>query len=224
MTADRTAEPPSAGDSLAARRRAELEANMARAAAAPHLKQDCCLAPGEDLWVFGYGSLMWHPGIPHVETRVGTLHGFHRRFCIMSNRYRGTVEKPGLVLGLDRGGCCRGLVFRVPAGEVGTALDYLHDREMMTRVYRPERRQVATDRGAVTALCFIVDRQHSQYTGRLSLDETARIIAEAAGQRGPCSDYLANTVRHLEALGVGAGSLKRLLKLVEHHCRGRRGG
>ena len=126
MTSDRTA-----SDSQAERRRAELEANMARAAAAPHLRQDCCLAPGEDLWVFGYGSLMWNPGIPHVETRVGTLHGFHRRFCIWSSRYRGTVERPGLVLGLDRGGSCRGLLFRVPPGEVETALDYLHQRELV---------------------------------------------------------------------------------------------
>lgn len=210
-------------DRVAERRRAELEANMARAAAAPHLKQDCCLAPGEDLWVFGYGSLMWHPGFPHVETRVATLHGFHRRFCIMSNRYRGTVERPGLVLGLDRGGSCRGLAFRVPPGEIGAALDYLHEREMMTRVYRPERRAVRTAQGPVRALCFIVDRRHSQYLGNLTLEETARIIAEAAGQRGPCSDYLANTVRHLEALGVGAGELKRLLRLVECRCRERRG-
>jgi len=218
MSSDQVADPQ------VQRRRAELEANMARAAQAPHLRQDCCLRPGEDLWVFGYGSLMWHPGIPHVETRVGTLHGFHRRFCIVSNRYRGTVEKPGLVLGLDRGGSCKGLVFRVPPGEVETALDYLHEREMMTRVYCPQRRQIATDRGPVSALCFIVDRRHSQYTGRLSLEATARIIAEAAGQRGPCSDYLANTVGHLEALGVGAGSLKQLLRLVECHCRERRGG
>ncbi len=207
-----------------ARRRAELEANMARAAKAPHLKQDCCLAPGEDLWVFGYGSLMWHPGFPHVETRVGTLHGFHRRFCIYSNRYRGTPERPGLVLGLDRGGSCRGLVFRVPAGEVAPALDYLHEREMMTRVYLPERRRVVTDHGEVTALCFIVDRRHSQYTGRLTPQQTALMIAAAAGQRGPCSDYLANTVQHLEALGVGAGSLKQLLRLVESNCRAARGG
>jgi cation transport protein ChaC len=218
MTSDRTA-----SDSQAERRRAELEANMARAAAAPHLRQDCCLAPGEDLWVFGYGSLMWNPGIPHVETRVGTLHGFHRRFCIWSSRYRGTVERPGLVLGLDRGGCCRGLLFRVPAGEVETALDYLHQREMMTRVYRPERRRVESPQGPVTALCFIVDRRHSQYTGRLTAEQTAAIIADAAGQRGPCADYLANTVQHLEALGVGAGSLKQLLRLVRRRCQDARG-
>lgn len=211
-------------DSQIARRRAALDAAMARAASGPHLKEDCRLAPGEDLWVFGYGSLMWQPGFPHSETRLATLHGFHRRFCIASSRYRGTVERPGLVLGLDRGGSCRGLAFRIPAPEVAAVLDYLHEREMGTRVYRPQRRPVATAAGPVPALCFVVDRAHSQYTGRLTLEETARIIAEAAGQRGPCSDYLANTVRQLESLGIDAGELKRLLRLVERDCRRNRGG
>ncbi len=211
-------------DSQIARRRAELDAAMARAAAGPHLKDDCRLPPGEDLWVFGYGSLMWQPGFPHTETRIATLHGFHRRFCIVSSRYRGTVERPGLVLGLDRGGSCRGMAFRVPACETEPVLDYLHEREMGTRVYHPQRRPVVTEAGSVQALCFIVDRSHSQYLGNLTLEQTAQIIADAAGQRGPCSDYLANTVRQLETLGVGAGDLKRLLDLVESRCRQNRGG
>lgn len=187
----------------------------------PHLREHCCPPGGADLWVFGYGSLMWHPGFPHVETRLATLHGFHRRFCVRSLRYRGTEERPGLVLGLDRGGSCRGLAFRVPAGEVPEALDYLHDREMMNDVYSPTHRTLETAAGPLEALCFIVDRAHRQYTGRLTLEETAEIIAAAAGQRGPCSEYLANTVRHLESLGVGAGSLKTLLRLVDCRCAAR---
>ena len=186
----------------------------------PHLRLSCCPAAGRDLWVFGYGSLMWHPGFPHVETRIGTLYGYHRRFCVRSIRYRGTTECPGLVLGLDQGGSCRGLVFRVPAGEVPAALDYLHDREMMSDVYTPGFRPVATDGGEIQALSFVVDRTNPQYVGRLSLEETAEIIGIAAGQRGPCSEYLANTVRHLESLGLGAGTLKRLLWMVEQRCRG----
>ena len=184
----------------------------------PHLRLSCCPPAGRDLWVFGYGSLMWHPGFPHVETRPGTLYGFHRSFCVRSVRYRGTREAPGLVLGLDRGGSCRGLVFRVPGGEVRTALDYLHDREMMSDVYTPCHRPVTTAQGEVEALCFVVDRSNRQYIGRLDLEATAEIISRAAGQRGPCSEYLANTVRHLESLGIGAGQLKRLLALVERRC------
>jgi len=195
----------------------ELNAGQRRK---PHLRSSCCPALGKDLWVFGYGSLMWHPGFPHVETRVGTLFGFHRRFCVRSVRYRGTTECPGLVLGLDQGGSCRGLVFRVPAGEVPAALDYLQDREMMSDVYTPGLRPVLTDRGEVEALCFVVDRSNRQYVGRLGLEATAEIIGAAAGQRGPCSDYLANTVRHLESLGLGAGQLKRLLTLVQQRCCG----
>lgn len=199
-------------------RLAQHEANLAAARNKPHLRACCGLTPGEDLWVFGYGSLMWNPGFPHLETRVGTLYGYHRRFCVFSHRYRGTVDRPGLVLGLDRGGCCRGLVFRVPSAEIDPVLDYLHDREMITRVYRPCRLTVDTPQGEVTALCFVVDRQHSQYTGRLTAEETAALIASASGQRGSCSEYLSNTVRHLEGLGVGAGSLKPLLRLVERRC------
>jgi cation transport protein ChaC len=184
----------------------------------PHLRHSCCPADGGDLWVFGYGSLMWHPGFPHVETRIGTLFGFHRRFCVRSVRYRGTLESPGLVLGLDQGGSCRGLVFRVPAGEVPAALDYLHDREMMSDVYTPGHRPVSTAQGEVQALSFVVDRSNMQYVGRLSLEATAEIISAAAGQRGPCSEYLTNTVRHLESLGLGAGNLRRLLALVDRRC------
>jgi cation transport protein ChaC len=171
--------------------------------------------PGEDFWVFGYGSLMWHPGFPHVEVRVGVLHGYHRRFCVYSHRYRGTPECPGLVLGLDRGGSCRGLVYRAPAAEGESVLDYLHEREMVTGVYLPTWLKVETREGPVSAASFVVDRTHRQYTGRLSLEETAELILQGHGARGPCTDYLANTVRHLEGLGLGAGPLERLLRFVE---------
>jgi len=177
------------------------------------------LPAGQDFWVFGYGSLMWHPGFPHVEVRPGLLHGFHRRFCVYSHRYRGTPERPGLVLGLDRGGCCRGLVYRVPAGEGEEVMDYLYEREMVTGVYIPQWRSVETAGGAVLAAAFVVDRSHGQYTGRLSLEETATLIDQGHGQRGSGHEYLSNTVHHLEALGLGAGALKQLLRLVEKRRR-----
>lgn len=180
----------------------------------PGLKARIAPPDGEDFWVFGYGSLMWHPGFPHVEVRVGRLRGYHRRFCIYSHRYRGTPDCPGLVLGLDRGGSCGGLVFRVPAAEGPDALDYLYEREMVTGVYIPSWLKVETAQGPVAAASFVVDRAHEQYTGRLSLEATAQMILQGKGHRGACLEYLTNTVHHLEGLGVGAGSLKQLLKVV----------
>ena len=108
----------------------------------PAWSADIAVDPGSDLWVFGYGSLMWNPGFPFAERHAATLPGYHRSFCVASHRYRGTPERPGLVLGLDRGGSCRGIVFRVAAADVPVALDYLWEREMDNRVYLPKLLQV----------------------------------------------------------------------------------
>jgi len=170
------------------------------------------LPDGQDFWVFGYGSLMWHPGFPHVEVRIARLNGFHRSFCVFSHRYRGTPEVPGLVLGLDRGGSCRGLAFRVPAGEGEEVLDYLYAREMITGVYHPSWRAAKTDQGSVSAITFVVDRAHRQYAGGLSHDEMVGLILQGHGARGPCMEYLENTVHHLQALGLRDRALERLLK------------
>ncbi len=169
------------------------------------------LTPGQDFWVFGYGSLMWHPGFPHIEVRIARLNGFHRSFCVFSHVYRGTPQLPGLVLGLDRGGSCRGLAFRVPAGEGEEVLDYLYEREMITGVYRPSWREAKTDRGPVTAITFVVDRTHRQYAGGLAHDRTVDLILQGHGSRGPCLQYLENTVHHLQALGLRDRALERLL-------------
>ena len=158
---------------------------------------------------------MWHPGFPHLEVRPALLHGYHRAFCVYSHRYRGTPDKPGLVLGLDRGGSCRGLAFRVPAAEGEEVMDYLYEREMITGIYLPTWLRVETKRGHVKAAGFVVDRTHGQYTGKLTLEETAAYIRQGCGNRGTGHEYLSNTVHHLEALGLGAGSLRRLLRLVE---------
>lgn len=190
-------------------------------ASAEQLKRALPLPKDGRFWVFGYGSLMWHPGFPHDEVRVATLKGYHRRFCVFSHRYRGTPERPGLVLGLDRGGSCRGLAFRVPAGERDAALDYLFEREMLYSTYHPRLLPVATPKGTIEALCFVVNRTRPQYAGHLSLEETARIIVQGQGQRGACSEYLTNTVKHLEGLGVGSGNLRQLLRLVEAACKER---
>ena len=176
------------------------------------------LPPGKDFWVFGYGSLIWHPGFPHIEVRPGLLRGYHRRFCIYSHRYRGTPERPGLVLGLDRGGSCRGLVFRVPAAEGELAMDYLYEREMITGVYNPRWLKVATRRGTVRAISFVVDRAHGQYAGCLEPNEVAALISQGEGDRGTGQEYLRNTVHHLDALDLSCPRLKRLLRLVERRC------
>jgi cation transport protein ChaC len=176
------------------------------------------LADGED-WIFGYGSLMWNPGFDAVETRPALLRGYHRRFCIYSHRYRGTPEHPGLVLGLDRGGACRGIAFRLPRRGRRQVLQYLWDREMTTYVYEP--RVVGLDLvdgkrpRRIHAHAFVVNRDHRQYAGRLSVGRTARLILQGVGGRGRCFDYLANTVRHLEELGIAEGPLHQLLRRVE---------
>ena len=170
--------------------------------------------PGEDFWVFGYGSLMWHPGFPHLEVRPGRLHGYHRHFCVYSHIYRGTPKRPGLVLGLDRGGSCAGLAYRVPAAEAAETMDYLYEREMVTAVYLPKWVRVATETGPVHAATFVVDTGHAQYTGRLPPERIVELILQGTGKSGPCVDYLDNTVRHLRALGLRDRALERLQKLV----------
>ncbi|WP_207456847.1 gamma-glutamylcyclotransferase [Azospirillum sp. SYSU D00513] len=177
--------------------------------------RDIAVEPGTDLWVFGYGSLMWNPGFAHQEARPAVLRGYHRSFCISSSRYRGTPERPGLVLGLDRGGSCRGVAFRVAVEGVPGALAYLWDREMSTRAYCPKLlplRLAGDGPGAVTALCFVVDRRHRQYCGCIGQSDMAERIAGCCGERGPNTEYLANTVAHLDALGIRD---KRLFSLYE---------
>jgi glutathione-specific gamma-glutamylcyclotransferase len=164
----------------------------------------------EPVWIFAYGSLMWNPEVAFAEARPAYLHGYHRRFCLYSRDYRGTPERPGLVLGLDRGGSCHGIVYRLPEGGVGEALDRIWAREMTGRVYQMRRISVRTPGGAVTAHACVVRRASPDYAGRLSPDETARLLAEAVGGRGSGRDYLANTVRHLDALGIRDGLLLRI--------------
>jgi glutathione-specific gamma-glutamylcyclotransferase len=169
-----------------------------------------CLASGRDLWIFGYGSLMWNPGFPHAEAQPALLHGFHRAFCVYSSRYRGTPERPGLVLGLDRGGTCKGVAFRVPTADLAAALHYLWEREMTNRTYHLQAVSVRIPAGVVRARAFVVDRRHQNYAGRLSLDETARLIIQGIGARGPCRQYLENTVAELCRLGQLDGPIHRL--------------
>lgn len=170
--------------------------------------------PRGDLWLFTYGSLMWDPGFRFAEGLPALLRGYHRSFCIYSSRYRGTVAKPGLVLGLDRGGACRGIAYRIAANDVPQALETLWLREMRRRVYVPRLLPVATGARRRVALTFLANRGHAGYAGRLALEDCAAIISDCCGERGPNVDYLVNTLRHLDALGVHDHHLHRLLAAV----------
>lgn len=169
------------------------------------------LAPG-DLWVFGYGSLMWSPCFPYREKRLARVHGYHRALCILSTRYRGTHSKPGLVMGLCQGGSCWGMAFRVARRDVGRALARLWYREMPRRVYAP-RLIPAKVRGRrrVRALAFVADPTHPAYVRELDLDGRARLVAQGIGQRGPCVDYIRNTLDHMHELGVRDPHLEGVL-------------
>ena len=166
-------------------------------------------------WVFGYGSLMWRPGFDYLEMHLATLYGYHRAFCIYSWRYRGTRARPGLVLGLDRGGSCRAPAYRVADDQADAVRRYLYDREMEYEVYRQLMCRVALEDGRrVAALCHVVNRSCAQYTGRLSEQRTAALIRQGRGTTGSSRDYLFNTVRHLDEMGLANGPLHRLEALV----------
>jgi glutathione-specific gamma-glutamylcyclotransferase len=157
-----------------------------------------------DLWVFGYGSLMWRPGFAYLDRVPARLIGLHRALCVYSFVHRGTPERPGLVLGLDRGGMCRGIAYRVAAAARAATVAYLRGREQVTTVYLETMRQIELEDGArtrVRALCYIVDRSHVQYAGRLSLAESVHHVRQGHGKSGPNRDYVLETVTALEALG-----------------------
>ncbi len=158
----------------------------------------------EDLWVFGYGSLMWRPGFAFVEQVPARVIGLHRSLCVYSFVHRGTPERPGLVLGLDRGGACRGIAFRIAAARRSETLAYLRGREQVTKVYRETTRGVllaGKPERRVEAVCYVVDRGHPQYAGRLTLAEQLHHIRQAHGQSGANPDYVLATVAALEAMG-----------------------
>jgi len=159
----------------------------------------------EDLWVFAYGSLIWRPGFAFSARVQARLIGAHRALCVYSFVHRGTPEKPGLVLGLDRGGTCRGVAYRVAAADRAATLAYLRAREQVTNVYRECVRPVTLldhPESRVRAVCYMVDRGHEQYAGRLSLDEKLHLVRQGHGASGQNRDYVIETVRALESLGL----------------------
>jgi cation transport protein ChaC len=173
-------------------------------------------APNGDVWLFGYGSLLWKPVCGFTESRIATIRGWHRSFCYRVARFRGTREKPGLMLALDRGGRCKGMIFRLPPDQVSGSLNALFQREMMVKpaVNVPRWLTAETDEGPIRALGMVVNRQSPHYAGKLPLDEAADILASAAGHWGSCAEYVRETVSRLEELGIHDESLWQLQSLV----------
>ena len=172
------------------------------------------LPTGEDVWLFGYGSLMWNPIIHYVERRAGHIFGYHRSYCLRTGMGRGTPERPGLTLGLESGGSCRGILFRVAGDIAEDELDFVWNREMISQAYTPRLVNAYIDSGRVRAIAFVINPEHIGYTGKLTLKETAEAIATAHGRLGRCSEYLENTVLHLDELGIADGPMHRLLLRV----------
>src|SRR6201746_2145260 len=170
-----------------------------------------------DLCVFGYGSLSGRPGFEFMEQVPARLIGEHRALCVYSFDHRGTPEKPGLVLGLDRGGACRGVAFRVAAKLRVDTINYLREREQTTHVYREVMRSVWLEneaRDRVSALAYVVDRGHVQYAGRLSLADQLRFVLQGHGRSGNNRDYVLSTVKSIEAQGFKDPQLHQLAAML----------
>jgi cation transport protein ChaC len=167
----------------------------------------------QDLWVFGYGSLLWRPGFAFLDRVPARVTGLHRSLCVYSFVHRGTPEKPGLVLGLDRGGACRGIAFRVAAADRAATIQYLREREQATSVYLEVLRNVTLlghPERTVEALTYVVDRGHPQYAGKLTRDQRLHLIRQGHGRSGANPDYVLATVTELERLGCRDAELHAL--------------
>ena len=159
--------------------------------------------PDGDLWVFGYGSLMWNPGFKVRQAAPARLYGYHRRLCLWSIHYRGTATRPGLVLGLDRGGSCNGMALRVARKDIQAVSTYLLKREMLNNAYLPAIKKVYLKHGiGVNALAFISKQEHPQFARPLSIAETVSVVVGASGKHGENCDYVLNTVRHLSEFEI----------------------
>jgi glutathione-specific gamma-glutamylcyclotransferase len=178
--------------------------------------------PQAPLWIFAYGSLMWNPGLVFVAKRVGTIYGFHRSFCLWSRINRGTPERPGLVLTLERGGSCRGLAFRLTGSTSRDELLALWRREMSLGSYHPRWLEFHAGADRFPALAFIVNRACSGYAGKLPMEATVQAIATARGKFGSSAEYLFQTQAALESHGILDARVKRLADRVKSHLA--RGG
>lgn len=201
------------GSLLAAARQRALPGTVFRSDAEIEADLDATLAhhpPEHDIWLFGYGSLMWNPAIEFTERRAGIVRGWHRRYCLWLHLGRGSPENPGLMLALDRGGSCGGVLLRIAAAEARAELLIAWRREMFTHAYHSRWVTAYTQDGPVRAVTFVANRAYSRYAGRLDEAQIGARLATAAGALGTCRDYLVETVHALRALGLRDRSLERL--------------
>ncbi|MDG2312469.1 MAG: gamma-glutamylcyclotransferase [Alphaproteobacteria bacterium] len=196
-----------------------------------HLKEQYCLSQNglsktleavmlthdepSDLWVFAYGSLMWRPAFNFIETHTGLVHGFHRSFCVYSHFHRGTRNQPGLVLGLDKGGSCKGVLYKVSAKNAKSVVNCLIKREMVTSVYHPRWVSVHFNDKVVRAHTYTPAHKHIQYAGKLKANIAARYIRNSKGVSGTNIEYLINTITYLQKLNINASKFVDLLELVK---------
>ena len=174
----------------------------------------------DELWIFGYGSLMWRPDFAFAERQKARLSGYHRSLCIASHHYRGTPDRPGLVLGLDRGGSCLGVAFRIPPESRDATLAAVRTRELITWVYREIAPEVLLSDGRrCRAIAYVADRHHAQYAGKLDRAVMLARVRHAAGVSGPNLDYVRNTHLHLVALGIADPHLAFLVQSIEGRVR-----
>ena len=175
------------------------------------------ITAGAAFWIFAYGSLIWKPACDVVEMRTGIVRGWHRSFCLGWNtRFRGSAEAPGLMLALDHGGSCKGVLYRLPSDSVEPNLRKLLDREMSLKpsAFPPRWVTAESEDGPLRALTFCIDRKSSRYIKGLSEEQVADVLARATGSRGSMAEYLHATVDHLEKLGIHDHHLWRLQALV----------
>jgi glutathione-specific gamma-glutamylcyclotransferase len=173
----------------------------------------------DDVWLFAYGSLIWNPTIEFAEQRCVTVRGYHRKFCLEVHLARGSRRAPGLVLGLDQGGSCRGVAFRIRAERAREELDVVWRREMVSPAYSPRWLHAHDGQATIKAIGFVVNRTHDQYVGNLEEARVAALIARASGFLGSCADYLHQTSDYLLELGIPDSGLLRLEELVRAERR-----
>lgn len=179
------------------------------------MQQQNFLPSDNDLWVFGYGSLMWRPGFAYMEQHVADIQGYHRSFCILSHVHRGTATNPGLVLGLDQGGSCRGIAFRIPARLRDETVAYLREREQVTGVYLETWLPAFIEgRESISALAYVVDRTHEQYSGALTDEEKIHLISRSRGISGPNPEYVRSTYEQLQRMGIEDPDIARLIEAL----------
>lgn len=169
---------------------------------------------GGEFWVFGYGSLIWNPAFHFVEKRIARLNGYHRCFCLWTHLGRGTPDCPGMVLGLERGGSCVGVAFRIAEDAIMDEIEIIWRREMVSGAYVPRWTRLSTEEGPVTAVSFVINPEHPRYACKPPEKDVVESLAHAKGPLGAAREYLDNTVDHLEDLGIHDRSLRRLRRLV----------